>query len=446
MSYIIDNQTYSDLNLIGRYRGNSIFSLFNHTVTRGASAMMEQAFASPFVTAADINKQRDIFISIGQISKKIPVKQRSIEAVDEYLSVSSYSSITLSLIETYRFKLASMIFTNNIFENGVKGIKMVQKLFKSIINFILEVKEVLPHGALLDRVNSVADFLLLPKIEAFTNDTIGQMGLVKIAQYNAMLRNTYRKRIVSTLRLIEELDFYLTVANIGKKNGYTYANAIESDSMCFEIDNMCHPTVPGAVGNDVKMDYRSNLMFLTGANMAGKSTFMKSLGISLYLAQLGFPLAADRMEFTPLDGLFTSINVPDDISKGYSHFYAEVMRVKGVAVEVAKKNRLLVIFDELFKGTNVKDAYDGTAAITTAFSCCDKSLFVISTHIMEVGELLKERCSNIQFKYLPTILDDNKPRYTYKLTDGVADDRYGLRIIHNEQIVEIINDAANSAD
>jgi DNA mismatch repair ATPase MutS len=176
--------------------------------------------------------------------------------------------------------------------------------------------------------------------------------------------------------------------------------------------------------------------------MAGKSTFMKAFGIALYLAHLGFPVPADKMEFTPMEGMFTSINVPDDISQGYSHFYAEVMRVKNIAKEVASGKRLMVIFDELFKGTNVKDAYDGTVAITEAFSKCGKCVFIVSTHIMEAGVTLKEQTQNIQFSYLPTVVVNDRPTYTYKLTDGIADDRHGMRIINNERIIEIIKGVA----
>ena len=90
--------------------------------------------------------------------------------------------------------------------------------------------------------------------------------------------------------------------------------------------------------------------------MAGKSAFMKSFGVAVYMAHMGFPVAAEMMEFTVQDGLYTSINVSDNLNMGYSHFYAEVLRVKFVASEVAAGKNMVIILDELFKGTNVKDA------------------------------------------------------------------------------------------
>ncbi|WP_431210961.1 MutS-related protein [Puia sp. P3] len=192
------------------------------------------------------------------------------------------------------------------------------------------------------------------------------------------------------------------------------------------------------MGNSIALDRDINMLFLTGANMAGKSTFMKAFGIALYLAHMGFPVAAKEMIFSVRDGLFSSINVADDLSLGHSHFYAEVLRVKNVARAVSEGKRLVVLFDELFKGTNVKDAYDGTLAVTGAFSKYRRSSFIISTHIVEAGEALRLSRDNLRFAYLPTMLDNGKPRYPYVLEEGIAADRVGMMIIENEGIIEII--------
>ncbi len=104
------------------------------------------------------------------------------------------------------------------------------------------------------------------------------------------------------------------------------------------VQGLYHPGITGAVTNSVSLHGNSNVIFLTGANMAGKSTFMKSFGIAVYLAHMGFPLAVEHMVFSIRDGLFSSINVPDNLKMGYSHFYAEVLRVKQVA-ETRKRGK-----------------------------------------------------------------------------------------------------------
>ena len=174
--------------------------------------------------------------------------------------------------------------------------------------------------------------------------------------------------------------------------------------------------------------------------MAGKSTFMKAFGIAVYLSHMGFPVAAKDMQFSVLDGIYSSINVADDISMGHSHFYAEVLRVKNVAEEVASGKNMVVLFDELFKGTNVKDAYDGTLSVTAAFARYSNCLYIVSTHIIEVADALKDEGEHIKFAYLPTVMDGNTPRYTYKLQQGITTDRQGMMIIENEGILDVLKD------
>jgi DNA mismatch repair ATPase MutS len=214
--------------------------------------------------------------------------------------------------------------------------------------------------------------------------------------------------------------------------------ALPKENHVLRAAALSHPGLDKAVANPIDLHQDSNMLFLTGANMAGKSTFMKSFGIAIYLGHMGFPVAAEQMTFSIRDGIYSSINVPDNLALGLSHFYAEVLRVKKVAEEVSAGKDLVVIFDELFKGTNVKDAYDATLAVTEAFSQYRNCFFIISTHIIEVGETLRERCDNLQFAYLPTVMEGTVPRYTYKMVRGITTDRHGMMIIENEGILTIL--------
>lgn len=135
---------------------------------------------------------------------------------------------------------------------------------------------------------------------------------------------------------------------------------------------------------------------------------------------------------------FSSLNYVRGDNMGYSHYYAEVLRVKQVAEEVAKGKNLVVVFDELFKGTNVKDAYDATVSVTEAFSMNRNCTFIISTHIIEAGHALRERLDNLYFVFVPTLMKGNVPTYPYRLEEGITDDRHGMLIINNERILEML--------
>ena len=269
---------------------------------------------------------------------------------------------------------------------------------------------------------------------------VEQFPFRRLVYYDYCLRARGYENLRRLMNIIYELDVYMTGAAVAAQRGFSRAVAYPSSTTDNRIDlvNVFHPQVRNAVANSICISHNQNVLFLTGANMAGKSTFMKSFGVAVYMAHMGFPVAAEKMEFTVQDGLYTSINVSDNLNMGYSHFYAEVLRVKKVAQQVRQTQHLVVVFDELFRGTNVKDAYDATVAVTEAFAGIRNCTFIISTHIIEAGEVLKERCDNINFVYLPTKMEGSKPVYTYTLAPGVTDDRHGMMIVNNEHIIEII--------
>lgn len=237
--------------------------------------------------------------------------------------------------------------------------------------------------------------------------------------------------------MIEDYDVFLTVANVARQHDFSFPEMLPETENCLEIKGLFHPFVNNAVRNDTSFDKGQNLIFITGPNMAGKSTFLKAFGVAVYLAHVGFPVPAENMRLNVMSGLCTTINISDNLSSGYSHFYAEVMRIKYVAERLRENNRLFVIFDELFRGTNVKDAFDGTLAVASAFSEIRSSFFIISSHITEVAEELIDN-KNIGFRYFETLEENGHPVYTYKLRSGVSSERLGMYIIKREKIIEMI--------
>ena len=110
------------------------------------------------------------------------------------------------------------------------------------------------------------------------------------------------------------------------------------------------------VSYDLEMSPRTNFIFLTGANMAGKSTFIKSVGLSVFLAHMGMGVPAASMKLTLFDGILSNINVVDNIVKGESYFYNEVQRIKNTVQKINDNRRWLVLIDENLKGKNIHNA------------------------------------------------------------------------------------------
>src|SRR5207249_264088 len=99
------------------------------------------------------------------------------------------------------------------------------------------------------------------------------------------------------------------------------------------------------VAYDITLDHENNFLFLTGANMAGKSTFIKSVGAAVFLAHVGMGVPAKKMQLTLFDGLLSNINVVDNISKGESYFYNEVQRIKNTILKINDGRKWLILID-----------------------------------------------------------------------------------------------------
>jgi DNA mismatch repair protein MutS len=121
--------------------------------------------------------------------------------------------------------------------------------------------------------------------------------------------------------------------------------------------------LPTPVAYDLELAPTQNFLFLTGANMAGKSTLIKAVGSAVFLAHIGMGVPVKEMELSLFDGLLSNINVSDNIAKGESYFFNEVQRIKNTIYKINDGKKWLVLIDELFKGTNVQDAMKCSLAV-----------------------------------------------------------------------------------
>ena len=439
--FVIDRQTLEDLNILGEYRANSVFSLFNRVRTRGGKRLLESMFQHPLTDVGAINDRAAIFAFFGRSGLEYPVSDELFQQVDQYFTTTIQGNFASALFSAGRRKFLNYIGAD-------KEHVIIREGVCACVEFLRRV-QVFTGKLAAGNVPAVYKPILSRLQEVFADKRLAcvcsgekfeQVPWYRLARVDYLLRHEFQEKLQGVLEAFYGFDVYVAVSAVARERGFTYAKALPFTigKNHITIREFCHPAIECAVRNTIRLDCDRNVLFLTGANMAGKSTLMKSFSIAIYLAHMGFPVAADGMEFSVQDGLYTSINVADNINMGYSHYYAEVLRVKQVAEEVAKGKNLVVVFDELFKGTNVKDAYDATVSVTEAFSVNRNCTFIISTHIIEAGHALRERLDNLHFVFVPTLMKGNIPTYPYRLEEGITDDRHGMLIINNERILEML--------
>ena len=439
MSFITDKQTLDDLGIFSRDRNLSVYAVYNNTHTRGGARILEEMFMNPLDNCELIRRRSALIDRFRKDGMKFPFRPAWFDAAEFYLSDTDERSRLAAGDPSIGRKMKKLLKADTEFERIHGGIISLIEIVNALDSFT---------ASLAADENMLRMSPELPKVrEILRSETmkplIGAKGTSKLtleeaAEFDNLLRYEHRDDILTLLDYAFHADVYICAANVAEERGFAMAEVLPAEENTMEIKGAFHPVLKNPVANDLCVSSRNNIIFLTGANMAGKSTFMKTFGIAVFLAHVGFPVPAESMRFSVRDGLFTTINLPDNLNRGYSHFYAEVRRLKRVAQTVRMHPRMVVVFDELFRGTNVKDAFDATVAVTAAFSEMKQSIFVISTHIVEAGEELSRLCDNVEYLYLPTLMDGNKPVYTYKLTEGITSDRHGMLIIRNEGILDIL--------
>jgi DNA mismatch repair protein MutS len=420
-----DEQTIDDLRIFGKRDVAGIYDIYNHTHTRGGEKILEEMFRHPLSDKDQINRRSSIIGHFARLNTVFPFEAPLFDMAEKYLSHGDGHT---------QHPGSQFVLSEKDINNGVTAVISLLQQTRQLIqgSAITAIAAYAPERAAIESLLAVS--ALEP---ALNEKQKNKLSYGAITAYDQLFRIRERHKITQLLGYLYALDVYLSVAKVATDKHLVFPKALDKGPCQLKLEGVYHPSLAQPVGNNVTMSIQRNVIFLTGANMAGKSTFLRSMSTALYIAHMGFPVAAKSMEFAVLDGIYTTINLPDNLGIGASHFYAEVLRVKKMAAELKSGKSLLVIFDELFRGTNVKDAHEATVAVTAAFARKKNSMFVISSHIVEAGEDLRQE-PGIGFLYLPTRMKGHTPEYTYTLEEGITDDRHGMLIIRNEGILDIL--------
>ena len=206
------------------------------------------------------------------------------------------------------------------------------------------------------------------------------------------------------------------------------AEIAETPGVLFEAEALAHPFLGAkAVGNDFTAT-EGNYYIVTGANMAGKSTFLRSVGVSIILATNGMPVFASRLRLSVFT-LFSSMRTSDDLGHGISYFNAELLRLRQLIDHCKHASHTLIILDEILKGTNSLDKLNGSRMFLEAIARLPVT-GIIATHDLELSKMAEEhpeRFHNICFE----ISLADTITYAYKLTPGVARNQNASHLLRN---------------
>ena len=421
-----DIQTRFDLGIQESPNGeHPLPLLFLHTETKEGKRMMRHWITQPLSDIPAIQARQEAIAWEGLPA--LPMDESELDFIEYYLEYRDQLSVKGAFISFFNkidrlFKYDS---TRYIITRGVglciRLLQQLDKLHKKLADN--------PPSLIQTWADQIRDAFYIKELKETLNMEEEDLSDFIIDQYDYLFRQEHYTTIRDLLTGIYLLDVCRTARFIAQERGYCCTPTLHETGGC-DIQGFRHPFVKNAQKNDWNLA-KGNIAIFTGSNMAGKSTTLKALASTIWLAQCGLPVPADALSCPVYDAIYTSINLPDSLRDGRSHFMAEVLRIKEVLMQARSGGRCLIVLDEMFRGTNAQDAYEASVAVNQLLLEYPNCHFLISTHILEYAKHFEQHPS-CQFYYMESEIKDDRFTCSYRLKEGISESRVGYWIVRKE--------------
>jgi DNA mismatch repair protein MutS len=433
----IDKISFNDISIFHQEEEFSIFHKLNFTRTAGGKEWLRRFFTEPFDDLRKIRGTQRLIRTLMEHVNEWPadITNGTVLMIHKFLDYAldpisenpnSLNSITYKWLHSEDYSMVKYSMVH--FADFYRGLAKIGELLDGIE---------LPAAIRL-YIDRIVRLMKEPPIQRLASTKPGEkFGVRANLYYGYYMRGKYRTDTLELIEVYSRLDAWYSMAVAVKTYNLSFPEFVEQETPLVDIRGLYHILLSRAVPYDLHMNPEHHFLFLTGANMAGKSTLIKSIGSAVFLAHIGMGVPAQEMKLTLFDGLLSNINVVDNIAKGESFFFNEVQRIKNTIDKINNNGKWLVLIDELFKGTNVQDAMKCSLTVIKGLIKIKNSLFILSTHLYEIGEELKAY-PNISFKYFETLVKDDQLEFSYQLKDGISNDRIGFVILKREKVVDML--------
>jgi DNA mismatch repair protein MutS len=432
----IDKITYQDLSIVNHEEEYSLLHRINFCKTAGGAERLQYLLTHPLRNAKEIKQTQEALQQLETILAQWPneISNGTLLVLEKFYGYpfdkipNSYSPVTAFFYMVFDTPDYGLVrYTVGHFIDFFKGMNHLQQLLSKDV-----------QSPIIESITEGIQKLLKPSVvQQMIAEKSKKLQPAKMLRYGHYLRYEYKQEAEKLMQYYHRLDAYYSMATAVQKFNLHFPVMKESDEPLIQANGLYHLLLQAPVAYDVIMNPQTNFIFLTGANMAGKSTFIKAVGCAVYLAHVGMGVPAKSMQLSVFDGLLSNIQVQDNIVKGESYFFNEVQRVKNTVLKITDGRKWLVLIDELFKGTNIQDAMHCSSTVIKGLLKIKNSLFILSTHLYEIGDDLKPY-PNIAFRYFETTATEEQLQFSYQLKEGISNDRFGYLILKKEKVVELL--------
>lgn len=460
-----------DLDIFGP---GSLFQFLNRTVTQLGKKKLAMQLSQPETTISTLIRKQEALLELAQYTrwrqffaakgytndeqdfkllKKLTQKTdfHNPKSISLLISILSLISIITFLLCIF-FSLPWILFVGSLMLNGAvlyskrKIIQTFYDLFGSQSKLLAKYKELLIliedkdfNSALLNELKSKLysedhqASLLIRKLQQIMARFEYRQNLIVGFILNALLlwdlrcclqlfqwQGKYKDSINQWFDVIAEFDAMSSFGNLNHNHPEWTLPKFENGEFHFTANNLKHPLIKSSkcIGNDFRLNGNGQIAIITGANMAGKSTFLRTVGVNMILAMNGCRTNAEWLSMKPVP-LFTNMRTTDNLQNDESYFFAELQRLKAILDEIKAGQQVFVIIDEMLKGTNSEDKLSGSIKLIEQLLSLE-AVGLVATHDLKLTSLAETYPNNIRNKCFEIQLEQDELIFDYKLTEGVT--------------------------
>ncbi len=434
-----DRITLKDLSIFTSDGSGGVFDLLDRTTTQYGRDVLRKHIHNPPDTPGQLAATQDAvkFWAVNQQLWPSVISNGTLVMLDKFFESADHVSSPPTGITLVMSAFFQKIFNRNQYFFTKFSISHLSDFLKGCMQLTaIAAQQQLP--AMLQReMDSINDELKHRLTERVVNIP-KDAKFAELSELNYLARREMKSMVYRLMASYARLDAWQSMAKATVEHKWVFPELQPELPIRLDAVQLYHPLLPTPVPYNITFDNNRNFLVLTGANMSGKTTFMRALGVSALLAHLGMGVPAKSLTISFMQGIITNMHVEDNILKGESYFFAEVQRMKQTAEKLLHDKPHLVLMDELFKGTNVHDACECTKGVMEGLLNHRSHLMLLSTHLYEVAHQFS-KTNEILFAYFVTdMAADGNYHFTYELKQGISNDRIGYRILQKEGVIALL--------